>query len=341
MKLEDQLPERLARFLKSGFTAEFATISAAGMPVDTPVLYFPSPGLASIDLATGLSYPAKAERARRNPKIGMLIEGGPDEPVVSIAGMAAVRDADLQANVERYLSEAGYTLAHNPDWELAQKAVWYWSRVIVEVVPARIAWWPDQAAMKRPPEIWEAPEGTAWPLSDPAPAGKTSKAAEWRQAPWEALAHEALARGDKPYLTVIDEQGFPRPIGARSATLTEDGFRLEMPPGVPWAIAGKACLTFRGIETFLGEMSDSELRVERTLPVFPMTTDMTQLWEPTDDTRRQLMSRLEHELARRGQPVPIIPEKRPPPTEYYQLRMERLQSRTSPAGMSYDEARQG
>jgi hypothetical protein len=337
MKLEEQLPGRVARFLKSGFTAEYATVSAAGMPVDTPVLYFPSPGLASIDLATGLSYPAKAERARRNPKVGMLIEGGPDDPVVSIAGMAAVRDADLQANVDRYLSEASYTLAHNPDWELAQKAVWYWSRIIVEVMPARMAWWPNPAAMDRPPELWDAPEGTVWPVSDPAPAGKTSKAAQWRQAPWEALAREALARGDKPYLTVIDELGFPRPVGARSATITGDGFRLEMPIGVPWSIAGKACLTFRGIETFLGEISGDELLVERTLPVFPMTTDMTQLWEPTEDTRSQLMARLEYELARRGQPIPAIPDTRPPPTEYYRLRLERMQGRASPAGLSYDE----
>lgn len=336
MKLEDQLPERVAQFLKAGFTAQYATVSAAGMPVDTPVLYFPSPGLGSIDLATGLSYPAKAERARRNPRVGMLIEGGPDEPVVSIAGMAAVRDADLQANVDRYLAEASYTLAHNPSWELARQAVWYWTRVIVEVFPARIAWWDNPAATDLPPQVWKAPEGTIWPQSDPAPPGSTSKAAQWRHPPWQELAQEALQRGDGPYLTVIDEQGFPRPFGALSAAQTDAGFRVEMPAGIPWTVAGKACLTFRGIETFLGEMADGELRVERTLPVFPMTTDMTQLWEPTEHTRSELMARLEHELARRGKPVPVIPDERPAPTEYYRLRMARLQSMASPAGQTYE-----
>ena len=300
MDLDKQLPGPIARFLKSGFTAEYATISAAGMPVDTPVLYFPSPGLASIDLATGLSYPAKAERARRNPKVGLLIEGGPDEPVISIAGMAAVRDADLQANVLRYLSEASQALPHNPSWELAQKAVWYWTRMLVAVAPVRIDWWDNPAALDGPPQSWQAPHGTLFPPSDPAPPGQTSTPAAWRHPPWRELAAEAQARGDKPYLSVIDADGFPRPIGVNSANVTSNGFQLELPRGVPWTIAGNACLTFRGIETFLGEIEGDMLRVERTLPVFPMTTDMTQLWEPTPDTRTQLMARLEHELERRG-----------------------------------------
>ena len=336
MGLDKQLPGPIARFLKSGFTAEYATVSAAGMPVDTPVLYFPSPGLASIDLATGLSYPAKAERARRNPKVGLLIEGGPHEPVISIAGMAAVRDADLQANVLRYVSEASQALPHNPSWKLAQKAVWYWTRMLVAVAPVRIDWWDNSAALDGPPQSWQAPHGTLFPQSDPAPPGQTSTPAAWRHPPWRELAAEAQARGDKPYLSVIDADGFPRPIGVNSANVTSNGFQLELPRCVPWTIAGNACLTFRGIETFLGEIEGDMLRVERTLPVFPMTTDMTQLWEPTPDTRAQLMARLEHELERRGQPVPAIPAERPPPTEYYNLRLARLQGIASPAGQKYD-----
>jgi hypothetical protein len=51
---------------------------------------------------------------------------------------------------------------------------------------------------------------------------------------------------------------------------------------------------------------------------------MTQHWLPTPGTRAQLMRRLEVELARRGQLIPTIPIDRPPPSEGYRRRMERM-----------------
>jgi hypothetical protein len=328
MDMQDALPAPVLALMRAGSVAQYASVSAAGMPVDTPVLYFPGKGLKSFDLATGLSYPAKAERARRNPHVGLLLEGGPDEPVVSIAGMAAVRDADLQANVERYLAEACYTLPHDPDWALARQAVWYWTRIIIEIAPARVLWWDNAAAMDRPPRCWRAPEGTRFAASDPPTPGKTSPPAQWEQKPWRELAEQALARKAAGHLSLIDDEGFPLPIRALSIAVTDAGFALDLPRGVPWLADGKACLTFGGIETFLGDASLADgqmlMAVERALPVFPMTQDMTQLWLPTPNTRAQLMRRLAEELARRGQPIPTIPIDRPPPSEGYRRRMERM-----------------
>lgn len=328
MTLMDELPERVVALMRSGSIAQYATVSSAGVPIDTPVLYFPSDRLDSFNLATGLSYPAKAERARRNPKVGLLLEGRPDEPVISIAGMAAVRDADLQQNVNRYLAEACYTLPHNPEWSLARQAVWYWTRIIVEIVPARILWWDSPAQMDEAPHRWQARADSRFPHSDPPPPGKISSPAQWEQRHWRELAEQTLDRNAGGHLSVLDGEGFPLPMTVRSIAVTDSGFTLELPSGVPWTIIGKACLTFGGIETFLGEATYApgsvHMAVERTLPVFPMTSDKTQLWEPTADTRMQLMRRLEEELERRGQQVPLLPSERPLPSEGYRRRMERM-----------------
>ena len=100
-------------------------------------------------------------------------------------------------------------------------------------------------------------------------------------------------------------------------------------------MAGKACLTFGGIETFVGAVSGSDgraqLAVERALPIFPMTQDVAQLWQPSDHTRTELMRRLTEEAARRGQPIPVIAQVRPEPTEGYKRRMRRRALLAAPA----------
>jgi hypothetical protein len=64
----------------------------------------PGPGAVgprgdTIDVATGLASLAKTPRVRRHPKVGLLLEGNgePDQPGVSVAGIGAGRDADIQA----------------------------------------------------------------------------------------------------------------------------------------------------------------------------------------------------------------------------------------------------
>ena len=150
MKTLHDLPLQIFRMIESGVVAEFATVSATGVPIDTPTYYFPADDMSTIDLATGLPNPAKAERARRNPKVGLLIEGRPDEPVVVIRAHAAVRDRDIQSNAIRYLAETGYKgISHGITWEQARLAVTYWSRIIIENTPERIYWWSQPRRARR------------------------------------------------------------------------------------------------------------------------------------------------------------------------------------------------
>src|SRR6201998_1206692 len=163
------LPKHVFAMIESGVVAEFSTVTTAGVPIDTPTYYFPADDMTTIDVATGVPNPAKAERARRNPKIGLLIEGRPEEPVVGVPSPAAVRDGDLQSNAIRYLAETGYKgISHGITWEQARQAITYWSRIIIENKPERVYWWDNHAALGAPPQVWNAAPDTIYPASDPA-----------------------------------------------------------------------------------------------------------------------------------------------------------------------------
>jgi hypothetical protein len=289
---------------------------------------FPDEHFTTIDLATGLSYPAKAERARRNPKVGLLIEGRRDEPVVSVAGYAAVHDSKLQANAERYMAETAFSRPGNPPWDVSRKAVWYWTRIIVSVAPARVLWWDDRAALDMAPHRLEAAPYTAFARFDTAPPGTISASPDWPQQLWQDMAGEALASRIPGHLTVCDAAGFPLPFRIRDIRLEGAGFCMDLPRGAPWATTGKASLSFAGRQIFIGtargEAGTVRLDVDRVIPMHPFVADESQMWAPSPGIHKALMTRLRHEAARRDLSIPVLPELEPEPSPGARLRMVRF-----------------
>ena len=331
MTLLMDLPENIVAFLRRTLVTEFATLTSAGVPIDTPVSFFYPDDLATIDVATGLSYPIKAERARRNPKVGLLIAGAREEPVISIAGHAAVRDADLQANAIRYLAETGFSRPGNPPWELARKAVWYWTRMIICVAPVKVMWWDKRSDMDGPPHCLKAPEGAAYPQSDPAPPGSVSPSSNWSTQPWRELAEEAVGMGGTAHLSLCDDEGYPLPMPVWDLRLTGEGLAMRAPLHAPFPRAGNASLTFYGKQTFIGDVSSDGvqtlLTIERALPIHPFVEDDTRMWEPDPQVREAFMRRLTYEVERRSQPIPTLPEIEPEPTAGAKGRMPRYAER--------------
>lgn len=321
--LDKILPEPVFQFLASRTTAEFATLSAAGFPIDTPTFYFTNEDLTSVDIATGLAYPAKAWRARKNPKVGLLIEGAPEEPVIAIAGLAAVRDADIQGNLERYLAETIFAPNVDPSvvpWDKTRERLYYLARIIVQIAPVRIRWWSERRRIDLEPSEWNAPDCSVYPASDPAPLGAPSPSPSWRQPDWRVLAEEAVAGGMPAHVTLTDDDGFPAIFRARNIILDHDGFEIDVPEHAV-GMEGQASLSFVGKEVFVGSATVKGGRlsfaVTRGLPVLPMMDDRQGL---SRDRLAQLNARLKTELARLGQPMPNVPLQPPQPTNGARLR---------------------
>jgi hypothetical protein len=316
--IANELPPRVVDMLRGTLNSEFATVTGQNVPIDTPMIFFPNDDLSAFNVGTGLAYPAKAERARRNPKVGLLLEGRRDEPVVAICGRAAVRDSDIQANTDLYLSETAFMRVGLEPWPNAKRALWYWTRMIVSIAPARILWWDSRSSMDRQPQRWSAPADTVFPASDPAPQASPSTAPSRPAAAWRELATAPLDLKLPGHLTLCDREGYPLPMRASTIALVDEGFVMKVPTGAPWHRAGKATLSFMGRETFVGEVfADGDLtrlRVDRALPINPFMGDPREVWDPSPEVHAAMMGRLAQELARRGQPLPTVPDEEPFPT---------------------------
>ena len=101
-------PEELPPLFERAITVEYASLTRAGTPVTYPVTPYVGEDRRTLDVSTGLTYPAKAERARLNPKVALLysdpLGSGLDmAPAALVQGTASVRDSDLQANTDRYV----------------------------------------------------------------------------------------------------------------------------------------------------------------------------------------------------------------------------------------------
>jgi hypothetical protein len=310
-------------------TCEHATLARDGSPVTWPLNPYMGEDGRTIDVTTGLSYPAKAERARRNPKVAILFSdpaGSGMDPasVVLVQALATVRDADLQAGSDRYvrLNMARFPASYKGLPKFTLKSMqWYFTRIWILNTPVKVMVWTGGNTDVAPEVVWIAPEGTTAQPSDPPPTAPkpppwNSPAADWH----EGAAYVLKVHGP-PVLTLVDpESGFPVPFRMKAATLSPDGFELNVPAGQPIRPEGRACLTFHshpevfvGQENtaFVGEVSYISPGIA-TFKVTPQLGDFSlgktrpavglSMWR----SGRRLNPYLKAELKRLGQPMPVV-----------------------------------
>ncbi|GAA0390817.1 hypothetical protein GCM10009530_47570 [Microbispora corallina] len=320
-------PREVTEILGRALVCEYASLTRDGRPVTWPVTPYVGAG-GTLDVSTGLTYPDKAERARRDPRVALLYSESTDldrAPVVLVQGRATVRDADLQANTDRYVRESlaktGAGFAGMP-WFLVKRLGWYFARIWVEVTPERIVWWPE-GDLSRTPEVWTCAGDVAVPASDPAPAGPRLPSRSAPPADWRPFADRAARLGE-PVVTLVAD-GMPLAVRTRSAVRTEAGFDLRLPAGVE-AAEGPVCLTFHRhgpalewqenvvlVGTAAGEGDRLSVRVERALNDWSLAGTRRERNRSFLGQGRMLRKRLKAEAARRGQPVPRV--RRPTPRQ--------------------------
>jgi hypothetical protein len=320
----DGWPAALNDVFERAITCEYASLTRAGTPVTVPST--PYVGAGTLDVSTGLAYPAKAERARRNPKVALLFAdpigaGSGEPPVGLVQGHAAVRDADLQGNTDRY---ARLTMAKLPAATkgqprfLLKRMKFYYARIWIEIVPQRILWW-ENRELASAPQSWRAERARPLPASDPAPSGRQPPA--WLSPPseWRTIAARALRELPFADLTFVDAEGYPVCLPVTAGELAGEDVPLELGAGAPALPAGPACLTVHGHDerftgqenhTLIGsvvhEPSGPRLRVERALADWSLTGNRAQMAIGFMRKGRLLTPRLKGEAARRGQPVPTV-----------------------------------
>jgi hypothetical protein len=329
-----EMPEAIRAVLAEAREVEFATISARGVPVNNPLFHYYGPAGTTIDVATGVAYPAKADRARRNPRVGLLFAPGiaaqdpvvkgslpgqvsvegtaavppGDRPVVVICATASVRDSDIQANTDRYVRDFLHDHPLRVPWEQDRERVWYYARIYIQCTPRRVLFWPAGASAGTP-VVWEAPPRWQARPSDPAPASRGARREQWPASPWRDSAEAVLADIPIPTLTVIDGEGYPLPFPTTGARMTDEGFELSLPGTPPWSPAGPACLTFAVSATFLGTVRHSAARttftVDRLVGNLPLSGNKL-LPGTSAQARKILLGRLAEQLELRNQPMPEV-----------------------------------
>jgi hypothetical protein len=317
-------PPGVAEVVDRFLVCEVTTLTRTGRPITWPLTPYLGQGGATIDVSTGVTYPAKAERARRDPRVAVLFSdpkgsGIADPPLVLVQGLATVRDADIQANTDRYVGQSLKKLPgawrHQPR-ALVRAQTWYWARIYVEVTPTRIMWWPRRR-LEGEPEVWEPTGLAVAPPSDPAPSGPGPGPWQRPAPPWRTRASDVVGRLPAPVLSVVGDDGFPLSGPCRRAGLSDTGFELEVPEWLAPREPGPACLSFSTVhgEDFRGQENavfvgtadgDGVFRVDRLLPDFSLPSRGMAKYRTFFNVRGRLAGRLEAECRRRGQPVPVV-----------------------------------
>lgn len=259
-----ELPAPLVEIVRAFRTCEFSTLAKDGTPITWPTLPFFDEAAGQFLITTSIALPQKVYNVRRDGRVALLfseprasglarpgavlVQGdatAPDEIVTSIAGA----EAALAEVFRRQPGSAIYS--SNP--LMRHMADWYYMRLIIQIVPRRISWWPA-GDFSRAPEVFDlaAPPDAPPAKAFPAPAGQIGEG-------WATLLRE-LASYETAVLAGRDAHGYPWSARVRpQPDARERVLRVVPPPGAP-LVPGPAGLLCHRHDDLLWKQESSGAR---------------------------------------------------------------------------------
>jgi hypothetical protein len=192
----------------------------------------------SLAVTTALGMPAKAEQARRNPRVALLFSdatgAGIERPsMVLVQGTAVVDDHDLDANRQRYRDDTAAKPTGPPEAPAGSRHDWYFTRIYIHVRPERVYIWPDGDCGAVPDVYGEAPDepATAAPLHGGQPT------------PNRRIA-EIGGRYESAVLSLVGPDGFPFAVRVpMTADRRGRSIAIDVEPGGIELRPGPVCVT--------------------------------------------------------------------------------------------------
>lgn len=149
----DRVPSNVLSVFAEFRTAEVTTIARDGSPVTWPLFPMFRKEAGRFLFTTSVGFPDKAFNIRRDPRISLLFSNPTgtqlgDPPVVLVQGRATCPDG-IVSDVSQFRDDLIRITRAQPTsrWygkdPLSRRLVdWYFFRLVIDVVPERIRWWP-------------------------------------------------------------------------------------------------------------------------------------------------------------------------------------------------------
>ena len=160
------LPTEVLQVMDEFRTCEFTTIGKDGVPVTWPLVTFRRPSDGVFLATTSIGLPQKAWNIRRSPRVSLLFSdptgsGLTDPPTVLVQGDATCPDvivadaSGLDEYVVRMFQRQPIARFYGADPLSRRLLAWYYYRLVIEVVPRTIRWWPA-SRLRQPAHVVEA-----------------------------------------------------------------------------------------------------------------------------------------------------------------------------------------